>query len=53
MEYMALADGVQMPLLGYGVFRLTDKKQCCQCVSDALEVGYHLFDTGSSFGNEE
>lgn len=53
MEHMILDHGIQMPIEGYGVFQLTEEKQCRQCVSDALELGYRLIDTGASFGNEE
>lgn len=40
-----------MPVVGYGVFQITDAGQCRQCVSDALETGYRLFDT-AVYGNE-
>lgn len=53
MKYIALNNGVKMPLQGYGVFQITDAKQCESCVSDALEAGYRLFDTAAAYGNEE
>ena len=40
MQYVTVNDGIQMPLMGYGVFQITDALQCEQCVQDALEVGY-------------
>ena len=52
MQYTALNNGVQIPMQGYGVFQLTDKKQCESCVSYALEAGYRLFDTAAAYGNE-
>lgn len=53
MKYVTLNNGVRMPIEGYGVFQIQDPDQCEQCVSDALEVGYRLFDTASSYYNEE
>lgn len=52
METIKLNNGVEMPLLGYGVFRV-DPKECERCVSDALSVGYRLIDTAQAYGNEE
>ena len=53
MEYKTLNNGVEMPVLGYGVFQITDLEECERCVSDAIEVGYRLFDTAQAYGNEE
>lgn len=53
MQYVTLNDGIQMPLMGYGVFQITDAGQCEQCVKDALEVGYRLIDTAAAYHNEE
>ena len=52
METIKLNNGVEMPLLGYGVFRV-DPKECERCVLDALSVGYRLIDTAQAYGNEE
>lgn len=52
METIKLYNGVEMPLLGYGVF-LVDPKECERCVTDALNVGYRLIDTAQAYGNEE
>ena len=52
MEIIKLFNGVEMPLLGYGVFRV-DPKECERCVSDALSVGYRLIDTAQAYFNEE
>lgn len=52
MEYTKLTNGVNMPLLGYGVFRVP-ADECERCVSDALSVGYRLIDTAQVYGNEE
>ena len=52
MENIKLVNGVDMPLLGYGVFRV-NPEECERCVSDALKVGYRLIDTAQAYGNEE
>ena len=52
MEYKTLNNGIQMPLLGFGVFQITDMEECIRAVSDALTVGYRLIDTASIYGNE-
>ena len=52
MEYIRLSNGVEMPVLGYGVF-LVSPEECERCVSDALNVGYRLIDTAQAYANEE
>ena len=52
METIKLTNGVEMPLLGYGVF-LVPPQDAEQCVTDALEVGYRLIDTAQAYYNEE
>lgn len=52
MQYRALSNGVELPLIGYGTFQIQDAAQCEQCVSEALEAGYRLIDTAASYGNE-
>ena len=52
METIKLYNGVEMPLLGYGVF-LVSPDECERCVTDALEVGYRLIDTAQAYRNEE
>ena len=53
MQYIRLNNEVEMPILGYGVFQITEKKQCESCVSNALQAGYRLIDTAAAYGNEE
>lgn len=53
MEYTALSNGVRLPMVGYGTFQLPPGSMCEQCVSNALEAGYRLFDTAASYGNEK
>ena len=52
MLYQTLNNGVEMPMLGYGVFQ-TPPDETKRCVTQALEVGYRLIDTAQSYGNEE
>lgn len=52
MESIKLYNGVEMPLLGYGVF-LVSPDGCERCVTDALSVGYRLIDTAQAYQNEE
>lgn len=52
MKNIQLNNGVQMPLLGYGVYQV-DPKECERCVSDAISVGYRMIDTAQIYRNEE
>jgi len=53
MEKIKLNNNVEMPLLGFGVFQITDLKECEQSVLDAIETGYRLIDTAASYMNEK
>lgn len=53
MQYVTLNNGVAMPLLGFGVFQITDAAACEQSVVDAIATGYRLIDTAASYLNEE
>ncbi len=53
MKNVTLNNGVEMPILGFGVFQIADAAACEQCVLDAIEVGYRSIDTAASYGNEE
>lgn len=52
MEKVILNNGVEMPILGFGVFQVTDLDECEQSVLNAIETGYRLIDTAASYGNE-
>ena len=52
MQTVKLNNGVEMPILGYGVF-LVDPKECERCVTDAIDTGYRLIDTAQAYYNEE
>src|SRR6478672_5642181 len=53
MEKVKLNNGLEMPLLGFGVFQVTDMAECERSVLDAINTGYRLIDTAASYGNEE
>lgn len=53
MQNVMLNNGVKMPILGFGVFQMTDLAECERSVADALETGYRLLDTAASYGNEQ
>ena len=53
IPFVTLNNGVKMPQEGFGVFQVTDLEQCKQAVKDALNLGYRLLDTVSSYQNEE
>jgi len=50
---VTLANGLPMPLLGFGVFQVPDPAECEQAVYDALIAGYRLIDTAAAYQNEE
>lgn len=52
METVKLRNGVEMPVLGYGVFQVSPS-ECERCVTDAISVGYRLIDTAQAYFNEE
>src|SRR4029079_9542229 len=53
MEKVKLNNGVEMPILGFGVFQVTDLAECERSVLDAIASGYRLIDTAQSYRNEE
>lgn len=52
MQKIVLNNGVEMPLLGFGVFQVPDLDKCEMAVLDAIETGYRLIDTAASYMNE-
>ncbi len=52
MKTIKLNNGVEMPVLGYGVYQVTPE-ECERCVSDAIGVGYRSIDTAQAYRNEE
>jgi len=53
MQTVNLNNGIEMPLLGFGVYQMTDAAECERAVIDAIETGYRLIDTAASYLNEE
>ena len=52
MQKALLNNGLEMPLLGFGVFQVTDPDECERSVYEAIRAGYRLIDTAASYGNE-
>lgn len=52
MNKVILNNGVEMPIIGYGVYQVSPE-ECERCVSDALSVGYRMIDTAQAYHNEE
>jgi 2,5-diketo-D-gluconate reductase A len=53
MEKVKLNNGIEMPILGFGVFQVPDLAECERSVLDAIEIGYRLIDTAAAYQNEE
>lgn len=53
MQKVTLGNGVEMPVLGFGVYQTPDHDECKKAVSKAIEVGYRLIDTAASYFNEK
>ena len=53
MKYVKLLNGVEMPILGFGVYQIPDLEECERVVLEAMEVGYRSIDTAQVYGNEE
>lgn len=52
MQYVTLSNGIRMPMLGYGVYQVSNE-ECERCVLDAIDVGYRSVDTSQAYHNEE
>ena len=52
MTSIKLNNGVDMPMLGFGVYQVTDPQECERVVADAIDVGYRHIDTAASYQNE-
>ncbi len=53
MQTVKLNNGVEMPIIGFGVFQIPDAAECERCVIDAIHTGYRLIDTAASYMNEQ
>ncbi len=52
MQNVTLNNGIEMPILGFGVFQIPNESECEQAVIDAIKTGYRLIDTAASYQNE-
>lgn len=52
MEYITLNNGVKMPVLGYGTYKVTGSINGADIVTEAIHAGYRLLDTAQAYGNE-
>ena len=50
---ITLNNGVKIPAIGYGVFRMKDPAECEEAVVQAIQSGYRLIDTAAAYENEE
>lgn len=53
MDNVTLNNGVKMPILGFGVYQISDLEECEEIVYQAITQGYRLIDTAAAYGNEE
>lgn len=53
MEFRTLANRINMPMEGFGVFQVRDKEECKEAVLNAIRTGYRLIDTAASYTNED
>lgn len=53
MKNVVLNNGVEMPILGFGVYQITNAEECERSVTEALRAGYRLIDTAAAYQNEE
>jgi 2,5-diketo-D-gluconate reductase A len=53
VQTVKLNNGIEIPILGFGVFQITDANECERSVVDAIQIGYNHIDTAASYQNEE
>lgn len=53
MQTVTLNNGVNMPIIGFGVYQVPDAEECENAVYEALMTGYRLIDTAAGYLNEE
>ena len=53
MKTITLSNGVEMPIIGYGSFKVTNPEECEKCIIEAINLGYRHIDTAQAYGNEE
>lgn len=53
MKYLKLNNGIEIPVLGFGVYQIEDAQECENAVFEAISAGYRLIDTAAAYMNEE
>lgn len=53
MKYIKLNDGIEVPAMGLGTYKIEDEKTMDEIINHALEIGYEYFDTAKFYDNEE
>ncbi|MDR2913758.1 MAG: aldo/keto reductase [Tannerella sp.] len=53
MQKVRLNNGIEMPVLGFGVYQIPDPEECERCVLEAMQAGYRMIDTAAAYTNEE
>lgn len=53
MKTITLNNGVKIPIIGYGTYKVKEQAECEKCVEQAINCGYRLIDTAQAYGNEE
>lgn len=53
MRNVKLNNEIKMPLLGFGIYQITDNSKCEEAVLTALKMRYRLIDTAASYDNEQ
>ena len=53
MQTVKLNNGLEIPILGFGVFQIADPTECERSVVEAIQTGYSHIDTATSYQNEE
>jgi 2,5-diketo-D-gluconate reductase A len=53
MQKVVLNNGIEMPILGFGVYQVPDAEECERSVYQAIQTGYRLIDTAAAYRNEE
>ncbi|MEH1814093.1 MAG: hypothetical protein V7K26_16075 [Nostoc sp.] len=51
MQKVVLNNGIEMPILGFGVFQVADLEECETSVYEAIHAGYRLIDTAAAYQN--
>ena len=51
--YKILANGVKMPSIGFGTYKLIDKVETVNCIKEAIKIGYRQIDAAYFYKNED